>query len=247
MRAAFLVSFTLVAALAWTLALMVRSEPFDPPAALLIGVGLVAMASVATIGMIVVGGRWAHRLGLSALAVTVIVALVRPVDVFWVIGVATTTLALVALFSPRVGSSIRRLASATGPPPRAVVPPLLLLSAPAILGLAGNGARTWALVVVALTAPNVALLYSRVFPGGLIGIRLVWPALAIGLAPVMGWPTAFVSAALGLIVGILAWDRSVKTSYHPPREVGTTFPIPPELAPEEVLDAAEIDDKGRRR
>jgi hypothetical protein len=63
----------------------------------------------------------------------------------------------------------------------------------------------------------------------------------------MGWPTAFVSAALGLIVGILAWDRSVKTSYHPPREVGTTFPIPPELAPEEVLDAAEIDDKGRRR
>jgi hypothetical protein len=46
---------------------------------------------------------------------------------------------------------------------------------------------------------------------------------------------------------VTAWGSSVKASYHPPREVGTTFPVPPELAPAEVLDAAEIDDTGKPR
>jgi hypothetical protein len=93
----------------------------------------------------------------------------------------------------------------------------------------------------------VALLYSRVFPGGLIGIRLLWPVLALTLSPVLGFPTGLVAALLAIAVGVTAWGSSVKASYHPPREVGTTFPVPPELAPAEVLDAAEIDDTGKPR
>jgi hypothetical protein len=34
-------------------------------------------------------------------------------------------------------------------------------------------------------------------------------------------------------------------AFYPPRETGKAYPIPPELAPKEVLDAAEIDERGR--
>ena len=247
MRTALAIATTLLAALLWTAALIVDPEPFAAAPALLIGVGLLSMASVATVGMIVVGGRWAHRLGFASLGVTVVLALARDIDVVWAAAIGTSTLATIAILSPTVTRTIRRLPSAAGPSPRAVFPALILVSTPALLGLVGNAASPWALLVVCLTAPGIALLYSRVFPGGLIAIRLAWPALAIGLAPWLGVTAGPTSALLGVIVAVLAWDRAVRASYHPPREVGTTFPIPPELAPKEVLDAAELDDRGRPR
>jgi hypothetical protein len=52
---------------------------------------------------------------------------------------------------------------------------------------------------------------------------------------------------LALAVLILAWHPSVKVSFHPPREVGSVFPIPPELAPSEIREAAHLDERGRAR
>jgi hypothetical protein len=242
-----LAATTLLAALVWTIALVVAPAPFEPAPALLIGVGLLATATVATVGMIVVGGRWAHRLGLLSLGLTAVVAVVREIDVVWVVGVTVTAGALVSLLSPTLTVTIRGLPSASGPPPRAVIPPLILLAAPALLGLTGNEAVVWALLVVGLSAPVCAFAYSRVVPGGLLGIRVVWPVLALALTPLLGWVAGIPAAALALAVGVSAWDPAVKASYHPPREVGSTFPIPPELAPKEVLDAAQIDEHGRKR
>lgn len=247
MKPPLLASTTLLAALVWTVAVVVDSDPFDPAPALLVGIGLLATATVASVGMIVVGGRWAHRLGVAALAATVVVALVREIDVLWLTGIAATALGLVAMFSPTLTDTIRQLPSASGPPPRAVAPALLLVATPLILGFLGQDATPWALLVVGLTAPVVGFLYSRVFPGGLLAVRLLWPLLAVALTPMLGWITGVATAGLALTLIVLAWDPSVKASYHPPREVGTTFPIPPELTPKEVLDAAEIDDKGRRK
>lgn len=235
------------AALVWVVALIVDNTPFQPAPAFLIGLGLLAMSTVATVGMIVVGGRWAHRLGLASIAMTAIVAVVRPIDVIWMVAVSVSALALGALVSPPLLASIRRLPSASGPPPRAVLPALSLLAAPCLLGLAGNEADVWALLTVGVSAPIVAFAYSRVLPGGLLAIRLLWPLLAIALTPWLGVWAGAVSVALAVAVAALSWHSSVKASYHPPREVGTTFPIPPELAPPEVLDAADIDDSGRPR
>ena len=247
MKAPLLAATTLLAALAWSAALVVDPGPWESAPAFLLAVGLLALATVATVGMVVVGGRWAHRLGLVTLALTLVPAALREADIAWFIGVTLTVVALVALLSPALTASIRRLPSAGGPPPRAITPAMLLLAVPALLGMIGNDAPPWALLTVGLTAPSAALLYSRVLPGGLLTIRLVWPALALALSPVLGSPAGVASALAGVAVAVLAWDRSVKTSYHPPREVGTTFPIPPELAPREILDAAEIDEKGRPR
>lgn len=246
-RSSLLAAVALASALVWTVALIVDSGPFAGAPTLLIGLGLLTSATVATIGMIVVGGRWAHGLGLVTLALTVPLAVARDVDFMWVLATAVTTLGFVALLSPTLTSTIRKLPSASGPPPRALAPALVLLVAPAVLGLVGNDAVAWALLVVGITAPNAAFLYSRVLPGGLLTIRLAWPLLALALAPLLGWLAGTTAAVLAATVAVSAWDSSVKASYHPPRETGSTFPIPPELAPKEVLEAADIDEKGRRR
>lgn len=246
-KSALLAATTLLSALVWTVAVVVDSEPFETAPALLIGVCMLATATVATVGMIVVRGRWAHRLGLASLAISVVLAIVRDIDALWVAGTVVTAVSVVALLSITLTRTIRQLPSASGPPPRAITPALILLLTPALLGFAGNDANPWALLVVGLTAPNAAFLYTRVFPGGLIAVRLVWPLTALVLSPWLGWTAGLVSAVLAVAVGWSAWDASVKASYHPPREVGSTFPVPPELTPKEVLDAAEIDEKGRRR
>lgn len=247
MRPSLLAASTLLAALVWTVALGDDSGPFRVAPTLLIGVSLLATATVATVGMIVVGGRWAHRLGLAALSITAVIAVIRPIDFWWILGVISTAAAVLALLSPAVTSMIRTLPSASGPPPRALAPPLVLLTTPALLGFAGNDARPWALLTVGLTAPIAAFLYSRVMSGGLIAVRVVWPAAALALSPMLGWAAGPTAAALAFTVAVAAWHQSVKASYHPPREVGTMFPIPPQLAPKEVLDAARIDEKGRRK
>ncbi len=106
---------------------------------------------------------------------------------------------------------------------------------------------SWATLTVGLTAPLAALLYTRVFPGGLYVVRFVWPGIALVLAPLQTLPAAILSVALGLIVLVIAWHPSVKVAFHPPTESGSSYSIPPELAPQEILDAARIDDTGRRR
>jgi hypothetical protein len=70
--------------------------------------------------------------------------------------------------------------------------------------------------------------------------------MTLALTPLLGWVTGSVATAIAVAVAITAWSRAVKASYHPPREVGTTYRIPPELAPREILDAAQIDEKGRK-
>jgi hypothetical protein len=126
-----------------------------------------------------------------------------------------------------------------------VLAPLILLVTPALLGLAGNQASPVPLLIVGLSAPVAAFLYSRVLPGGLIAIRILWPLLAVASSPFLGWWAGVLAVAIAGTVAFLAWDDSVKAAYHPPREVGSTFPIPPELAPREIRDAAGIDEKGR--
>lgn len=236
---------SVLASVVWTVALIVDGGPWDPSGTLLIGVGLLVTATVATIGMIVGGGRWAHRTAVGSIGLTLVVASLRDVDVVWWIGVTVSVLALVAMFSRQLTSGIRKLPAATGPPPRAIAPALVLLFVPTLIGFVSGDSEPWAILVVGLSALVFAFLYTRVVFGGLVGIRVLWPLLAISVSPWMGWLAGSVSVVLGVGVAVLAWHPATKASFHPPLESGTTFPIPPELAPSEILDAAQIDDQGR--
>ena len=247
MKSPLLAITPLVAVVIWTIALIVDSGPFDRISVFLISISLLGMATTSVVGIAVVGGRWARRLGMVVVGATALLAVVRPIDPLWIIGLATTSLAGAALFMPSLIAGVRKLPAAAGPPPRAVLLPLILLGTPLVLGVTHSGSAPWATLVVGLAAPLAGFAYSRVLPGGLLAVRILWPVLAIGAAIPMGWPDGLISASLGILIAALAWDRSVKTAFHPPREIGSSYPIPPELAPQEILDEAGIDDPGKRR
>jgi hypothetical protein len=99
----------------------------------------------------------------------------------------------------------------------------------------------------ALTAGNwlVLLWYVRRSPGREWVPRALLPLLALGglLLPAparWGWMILEGAAA------IAAWNRGARLAVRPLLERGHPVPIPPELAPAEVLEAARIDRKGRR-
>ena len=235
----------LAAAIAWTLALIANGEPLGAAGSLLTGVGLLVLAAVSVIGMTITGGRWAHRLGVLSVAAGLVVAAIRPVDGFWFLGLATSAVAGAGLFMPQVTGRIRKLPAAAGPPQAAVVVTLVMLSVPFILGVLAGTSDAWALLTVGLSAPVFAFAFSRVLPGGLIGIRLVWPLSALALSPFLSLTAAVATVLTALVVGVIAWRSEVKAAFHPPTEAGSTYPIPPELVPGEILDAADIDDRGR--
>jgi hypothetical protein len=235
----------LAAALLWAAALGIDSGPFSPGSALLVVTGLLALATVGMVGVTVTGGRWAHRTLVVAVTEMLFLAVVRPIDALWIVALIGTVLSGVALFSPALIVGLRKLPAASGPPIRAVVLPLLLIGLPFPLGIAAWDEASAGTVVVGLSAPLAALWFARVFPGGLLVVRVIWPALAIGLAFTQWLAPAIVSASSGIAVAVLAWHPSVGVAFHPPREMGTVHPIPPELAPREVLDSADIDEHGR--
>lgn len=237
----------LAATVLWTAALIVDPGPFSPGSVLLIGLSLLATSTLGVIGVLLVGGRWAHRTAVASIAGTLVIAVIRDVDVWWAAGVIASSLAAIVLFLPTTTRRIRKLPAAAGPPTRAVLVPLILLGAPFALGLTAWDTMSWATLTVGLTAPLAALWYTRVFPGGLYVVRFAWPGIALVLAPLQTLPAAILSVTLGLIVLIIAWHPSVKVAFHPPTESGSSYSIPPELAPQEILDAAHIDDTGRRR
>ena len=245
MKSATLTSTPLLAALSWIVALIVDPAGFGPASVLLIGLGLLSMATVAVVGMVLSGGRWARRLAFVVIVACVLVALSRPIDAAWIVAITLTAVALGAMLLPSVSDRLRKLPSASGPPPRSVLTPIVLLTVPFAIGLTAVDGTPWAMIVVGISALVSAFLYTRVIPGGLLAVRILWPALAIGLAPLFGVPGGLESALLGITVAGLAWHPSVKVAFHPPHETGTTYAIPPELAPEDVLGAAQIDDQGR--
>lgn len=237
----------LVAALIWIVALLVDADPLGSVGALLAGVGLVTVATVSVVGMTVAGGRWARRLALVSAIAGLTLAVVRSIDGVWIAGTAASIIAGSALFLPVVSGRIRKLPAAAGPPQAAVLLSLGLLTVPFVLGVVAGRSAAWPELAIGLTAPLFAFLFARVIPGGLLGVRVIWPVFALGLSPLHTPPAGWVTALVAIGVAGLAWRPEVKASFHPPRETGTRYPIPPELAPKDILDAARLDDKGRSK
>lgn len=227
----------------WTVALAFEAGRLDAGSAVLVAIGLNLAATVSVFGLVLAGSRWSRRLGVVVLLGGLGVAAVRPADLLWWIGLGVTALSGMALCSPAVGASIRKLPAAAGPPGRAVLLALVLVSAPYVCGITTSPANA-AVVTTAVTAPVVAFAFSRVVPGGLTLVRVVWPLGAVTLALFMPWPTAIVAVIAAVAVLILAWHPSTKVAFHPPREAGQNHPFPPGPAPRETCGAVEIDDVG---
>ncbi len=246
MRFTLIASAPLAAVLVWVIALMIDPGVYTPLSVLLIGLGLITLTTIGTVGLVLVGGRWAHRLLVAMVGVTLMLALSRPIDGVAIAGLILSGLALVALFVPASGRLIRKLPAASGPPARAVIATLLALSTPLVLGLIPDEPNGW-VVLFAIATPLASFLYSRTIPGGLALMRFGVALLALITAPFMPLPHAVASVALGAAIAMISWTHDVAVAFGPLLERGTTYAIPPELAPSEILDSAGIDQKGNRK
>lgn len=235
----------LTAILTWLASLMVDPGSYKPSSVLILGIGWLIVGTVATVGMVLAGGRWTQRALVALMGTTLLVGLARPVDAWSIVGFALSAAGLAALFSPQLERGMRKLVSADGPPTKAVILVLLTLSYPLALGLIPVPTNGW-VTIVALLGPAIAYAYSRVIRGGLASIRFVLPTVGLALAYPMGLPHGAAVVALSVAVATLAWSKEVALAFRPPVEKGTSYPIPPELAPTEILDGARIDESGRR-
>lgn len=229
----------------WTIVLATAPLDRSSLAIVLIAVSLWTVTVVSLTGMLVARARWARRLGLAVTAGQGGVALLTPPAVWWGAGLVVSAVVAVALGGPWLDGIIRGRPSASGPPARAVLIPLVLLGVPYLLGL--TGANRVPALIVAATALIGAFWFIRTLPAALLLVRVLWPGLTLALAWPMGWPPGVTAAGVALAVGVMAWHPTVRNAVHPLVEQGSRVPIPPELAPREVLDAADIDDRGRTR
>lgn len=222
---------------------MVDAGIYSPLSVLMIGLGLIEMATIGTVGLILVGSRWAFRVLVLTTAVTLFLAVMRPLDAVGIVGLGLSGLALIWLLGPGPTGMVRQLPAASGPPPKAVIVTLLALSAPLIMGLVPVSAN-YAVVVFALFSAISAFLYSRTVAGGLLLLRVGIPIVAVGLAiPMSAWH-AITALALSAAITFYAWSSDVAVAFRPLVEKGTTYAIPPELAPREILESARIDEQG---
>lgn len=231
---------------AWTVVLATSTADRSEMGIVLLAVSLWIATVVALTGMLVARARWARRLGLGVTAAQGALALLIAPGAWWGVALILSAVTAVSLGGPWLDGIIRGRPSASGPPTRAVLLPLILIGVPYLLGYS-DAAGVEALIV-AVAALVTAFWFIRILPGAVAAVRIIWPALALGLAFSMGWwPAGITTAAAAVAVATLAWHSSVRNAVHPLIETGSRVAIPPELAPREILDAADVDDSGRPR
>ena len=214
---------------------------------LVLGAGLLLIAAVSIVGMVAGAARWALRLALGLAASMVLLGLVYPLTAWTVLAMALAGGAGAGLAGTSFDGMIRQRPPADGPPRRAVLLSLLLLVAPPVWALAApDGLGTAGLVAVA-TAWTTAAWYMKAAPGSLLAARVACPIVLVTSAALEGLPAGAIIAVTAVGAASLAWTTDARIAVHPLAEPGTTVPIPPELAPRDVLDAAGIDDRGRRK
>lgn len=233
--------------LLWAARLVAGPGPWATDAAAVLAVDLVVLAAVALVGMLVAGGRWARRLALGVVLGGAALAVALPADGLWTAGLAVSAIAVAGLAGTGMKGVVRERAAAAGPPTAAVVLPLLLLAVPGLVAAArpdGLGGADW---TAAATAAVAAAVYAKASPGALVLVRVVAPLAAVAGGVAGGLPGGLVPVAAGVGVAALAWTRGARVAVRPLVESGSRVPVPAELTPHEILDAAGLDERGRRR
>lgn len=230
---------------AWMIVLGQGHAPRSPTAVVLMALSLWIAATASVAGMLVARSRWARRLALGLTGAHGVVALLFPVDRWWGLAAVLTAGTAIVVGGPLLDGQIRPRPPAAGPPTRAVLIPLTLIAVPFALGAFGGDG--WAVVAGALSSLVAAYWFIRTLPAALAVVRLLWPLTSLALGWPMGRPVGLVAAVAAVTVAALAWHPTVATAVRPLTGKGSPVPIPPELAPSDVLDAADIDDRGRPR
>lgn len=234
----------MAASLAWTVHGVVARPVIEPPNLVLAVVSMWVATVASVAGMLVARGRWARRLGVAVGTGHAVLAILGGDGPVWYVAVALSAMAVVSVAGPWLNGIVRSLPAASGPPTRAVLVPLVLVGVPFVLAVADPPPLPSGFVGFGALA--AAFWYIRAFPGAVAAVRVGWPLLAVTLAWPLGVLGGIVSAVTAVVVLVMAWHPSVARAVHP-LDRATLVPIPPELAPKDILDAAGLDNRGRRR
>ncbi len=237
----------LIASLSAALVLTGDDAVWTAGSGTMIAAGHILLTAIVVVAALVGAARWSVGLGLALAAVLAIPAILHPIDPSWIVMVVAAGLAVAGLAGTGLRGAVRQRPSAAGPPRKAVALTVGLLCAPLLIGSiqpAGVDAADWGLVVTLL---GLGAWYSKARPSAVWATRLGIPLLAIGSLLIVPFPQSVAAAAaLGLLTW-LAWSADARLAVIPLAERGRAVPIPPELAPGEILDAAGLDSRGRRK
>ena len=223
------------------------TDVYQASSAFVIGAGLLLITAVSIVGMVAGASRWALRLAIGSAGAMVALGLVFPLTPWTVLAMALAGGAGAGLAGTSFDGLIRQRPPADGPPPRSVLLSLLLLVSPPVWALVATDGLGTPVVVAVVTAWVTMAWYVKAAPGALLAVRVVSPLVLATAAALGGLAVGLVIAATAAGLVALAWTVEARIAVHPLAEPGTTVPIPPELAPSDVLDAAGIDDRGRRK
>lgn len=244
MRALFFALSLLAASLTWS-GIIIRSPDLATDSATVIAATVVVLSAISVIGMLVGHARWARRLALGSIVIHLSTAATSEASVWWWMGLALSAAATVGLVGPGMKGVVRELPAALGPPPEAVVLPLLLVGAPLLIAgaaTAGIGPWQWGAIMIVWVS---AVVYAKAWPGALLATRFLAP-LSLVAAGISGLPLGWVTVFLAGVVLRHAWSPNARLAVRPLVQPGTRVPIPPELAPQDILNEAGYDSSGRR-
>lgn len=247
-RSPFWISAALTAsAVAWSSRLALDPEPLGAVPGAVLGADLALLAVVAVAGLLVARGRWARYLAISLSVVWLGLGAWMPLDPLGAAATVVAGAALAGTAGPWLTRGwLRHRPSADGPPVAAVAMMLGLLALPGVVALAGHdglGGLEWALAGLAVPG---CWAVGRGVTAGLWAVRLALPLLAAAAGVAAGFPNGLATVGAGLAVAAVSWRRDVGVSVSPiAPEPARRVPIPPELVPPEILEAAGYDERGR--
>lgn len=217
--------------------------------AMLLGLDLVLLSLVAAAGLVIARSAWARATGMLIALAPLSLLVIDPDRglLIWVTaGFSVLTLAM--LLSPGVARWVGTSDKDSGPPRAAVALLTGLLLSPAVSAAASPSDTTIPLWFLAAAGPLVAIGYSRASIGAVWAARIATVPLCLAAAITAPLAGGLLVIGYGLVITTLSWRRSVVLATAPLTALPSPgYRIPPEMAPAEVLEAADLDESGRRR
>ena len=212
----------------------------------MIAAGHLILTTVVVVAALVGSARWSVPLGVGLAGSLAIVAISHPLTVWAVVMMLLAAAAAAGLIGTGLRGVVRLRPPADGPPRKAAALPLALLATPVVIGglqPAGVGYGDWLLAAAGIV---IAGSYAKATPGALWLVRLGCPAMGVVAGFVVPFPQALLAIAFSAGLTWLAWSADARLAVQPLTTSGTTVPVPAELTPRDILDAAGLDEHGRR-
>jgi hypothetical protein len=204
-----------VAGAASAIHLGVTPGPFAPSSATVVVLGLVVFTVIVTVGLLLVRGRWARRLGVALVVAELALVAATGFDVWGAVAVTAAVVGLVGLLGRWLDGWVRPRPSATGPDAKAVLLLLGLLAYVPAVGIAAPAGLETAHGVLGCAAVLLAWAYSKALVWSLWALRLVLAPIAAAAVLASPLPGAVLLTTLTVGVVWLAWTREALLSVQP--------------------------------